>query len=955
MNSEAPRAAGNAHSASGQDPDIHDEVFGDGGAVPDRRRRVAVVGAGAAGTLTAARLLDRARRRAVPLDVFLVDPAAATGRGVAYAHHRPRHLLNVPALAISADPDDPEDFLRWLAARGEWADPYSFQPRTRYGCYLTDLLTQSAVQAAPVGALHRLYDRVTGLAQYGPRALTLTMVSGDTLAVDSAVLALGQFAPGTVWAPETLRTSPRFVADPWAPGALDDLSGTDDILLVGTGLTMVDTAVALERPGRVIHAISRTGLLPQVHSPQAAEPVAPPDVEGCDDLAALRRVVLRHISAHRRVQGDWRPAFDSLRPVTARLWRGLPPADRERFLAEDGRRWETHRHRIAPVTGAILRNARTAGRLAVAAAEVVSAEPTAEGDALVVGLSDGRELRVAAVVNCTGPEGDFRRAGHPLATALFEAGQARPGPHGLGLDTDTTGRVLDSRGAASAPLWTLGAARRGSLWESTAIPELRVQALDLAASVLDQGTEPTGGSALRRHPDTNAPPQPPVPRDRYGLALSTTAAAAAAFQAGLDRVLLLADGAEEEFARSVALDPGFALGHAALALLGFEWGAPVDVPRALAAARNAVRWRADERERSFVAAVGARLGDPVGADADSPGAAALLRHIADHPRDALAVSVAVPTVAFGGITSGKGTWDLVERLGPVYGHDWWYGGELAFVRQEQGRWDEAEELAERTLAEQPAAGHAAHARTHVFYETGRHIAGLEWLDAWIDRNGPRTNSCAHFSWHAALHELALDDGSAVRRRYDEQLAPPAITGARALVDSGSLLWRCHVVSRWSGPLPVAQLLETANPDWTRTPPSPFAALHGALALAAAADGDALGMLRRWAAGHRNPVFREVVAPLCGGLAAVVEERWPDAVGILRALLPRLGELQASHAQLEVVEETLLFALIAAGRTAEAAEMITVRLDRRPSVLDRHRLGALRTAEATYALPRSLME
>jgi uncharacterized NAD(P)/FAD-binding protein YdhS/tetratricopeptide (TPR) repeat protein len=934
---------------------------------------VAVVGAGAAGALTAARLLDRAGRRGILLDVLLVDPGAAPGRGVAYGTDEPRHLLNIPARAISADPDDPEDFLRWLAARGEWADPYSFQPRARYGCYLADLLTQSAAEAGPVGALIRRRDRVTGLAQYGPRALTLSLASGSTVAADAAVLALGQYPPGTAWAPDALRESPRFIADPWAPGALTAVPEDGDVLLVGTGLTMVDVTLALDRPGRALHAVSRNGLVPQVHSSQPLESVAPPPLDDCADLAALRRVVLRHINAHRREHGDWRPAFDSLRPATSRIWQRFTPAEQEQFLTRDSRWWETHRHRIAPVTGAILRNIQLAGRLDVAAGSVVSAEPATDGRALLVRLSDGRQLRVSAVVNCTGPEIDFRRCDDPLPSALFQAGQARSGPLGLGLDTASDGRVLDAHGQAHLPLWTLGAARRGSLWESTAIPELRVQALELASSVLDYSSRresipvsgPGPAQAKAQSPlqtqtqsrpqaqiQTTPPPIPPAavawrapfPRDRYGLRLSTTAAAASAFQAGLDRVLLLADGAAEQFERAVAFDPRFAVGHAALALIGFEWGVAVDVPAALAAARQAAELGGDDRERSFVAAVIARAGDPVCADADSPGARALLRHIRDYPRDALAVSVAVPTVAFGGITSGERTWELVERLGPVYGHDWWYSGELAFVRQEQGRWDEAEELATAALAEQPASGHAVHARSHVFYETGRHAAGLAWLDDWIGHNGPQTNNCAHFSWHAAIHELALDDAAAVRRRYERQLAPPKVTGTRAMVDSGSLLWRCHVVSRWSGQLPTAELAAVADADWMRTPPNPFAALHGALALALNDDASGLHTLRRWATRHRKPVFREVVAPLCDGLCAVVEEQWDDAVATLRPLMPRLNELQGSYAQTEVVEETLLYALINAGQTAQAADLITARLDRRPSELDRNLLNALRSTQ-----------
>jgi hypothetical protein len=42
----------------------------------------------------------------------------------------------------------------------------------------------------------------------------------------------------------------------------------------------------------------------------------------------------------------------------------------------------------------------------------------------------------------------------------------------------------------------------------------------------------------------------------------------------------------------------------------------------------------------------------------------------------LVVSLAIPTVAFGGLTSGTQTAALVESLAPSYGGDWWYAGQL---------------------------------------------------------------------------------------------------------------------------------------------------------------------------------------------------------------------------------------------------------------------------------------
>ena len=269
-------------------------------------------------------------------------------------------------------------------------------------------------------------------------------------------------------------------------------------------------------------------------------------------------------------------------------------------------------------------------------------------------------------------------------------------------------------------------------------------------------------------------------RDLYGYALSTGPEAASAYVRGVRDLLCLRSGAVEAAAESIAHDPRFALGHAALALLGHELCAPVDVGRRL---RDAVLHsvRGTFRERSHVHAVAAHVrGD----------SRPLVAHLAAYPRDALLLSIAVPTIAFAGVTEvPEEAWSIVERAAPAYGDDWWFTGLLAFIRQEQRRFDEAMELSCRSLDEEPGAGHSAHARAHAHYETGDHAAGLSWMDDWVTGDGAATESLTHFSWHAALHELSLGDLDAVRRRYDAQLLPEAGLGCRALVDSGSLLFR----------------------------------------------------------------------------------------------------------------------------------------------------------------------
>ncbi|KOU18303.1 hypothetical protein ADK52_30840 [Streptomyces sp. WM6372] len=450
--------------------------------MPETSLRVAVIGAGASGTLTAAQLLRRAAALRLALDVRLIDPAATTGRGVAYATGSVHHLLNVPAARMSAYPDVPGDFTDWLDRRAPGVHSGADHvPRALYGEYLASVLADAAAEPGP-GRLHRIHERVVGVRRTGG-GVTLTLGSGEPLRADAAVLALGNFPPGETWVPPALRHSPRYLSDPWAPGALAALPREGTVLLVGTGLTTVDVALTLSRAGRTVRAVSRHGLLPRPHA-EAALPTAPPlTLDPGAGLHQVRRALLSHVSACRRTYGDWRVGIDSLRPVTAEIWQRLPVTDRARFLRQDQSLWNVHRHRVPPASARALREEMDAGRIRVTPGEVADAVPVA--DSVTVRFRDGRTLRVGAVVNCTGPQEDVRRLDDPLVTGLLTSGLAAPDPTGLGFRVAPCGRLHPrAENSPAAPLWTLGSLRRGALLETTAIPEIRTQAHDVATTVL---------------------------------------------------------------------------------------------------------------------------------------------------------------------------------------------------------------------------------------------------------------------------------------------------------------------------------------------------------------------------------------------------------------------------------------------------------------------------------------
>jgi uncharacterized NAD(P)/FAD-binding protein YdhS len=920
------------------------------------RPRILIVGAGAAGTLVAIHLARTAARRSTRCDLVLIDPADLLGRGVAFGTPDPRHLLNVPASGMSALPEDPGHFVAWRAAQDpdQPSLPWVFAPRRQFAWYLQAVLADSLAAAADQVTLRHERVRAVAARRSGAGVAVVTD-EGRELAADAVVLATGLPVAGDSWAPRSLSSSAFFVPDPWAPGALDlirrDRSGPPAVLLVGTGLTMVDVALSLtgpaERPDRVLHAVSRTVRLPRVH---AAGPKLPaiPDVSAWDpSLAELRTRVRRHLKDVVLSTGDWRPALDGLRFQVPALWGRMSEADRIEFLREDAGAWNVLRHRMPRSSAQALHGLRATGRLQLHCGTASGTTPLRHGG-LRVSLSGGRQDDVGWVVNCTGPQSDIRLLGDPLLDDLVHhrdgAALASVATAGMGLRT-VNGRLIDAAGTTQAPLWTLGALRRGELWESTAVPEIRSQALAVATAVLDTVAPlprrlADGRIVSGRHPIAR-------PRDPLGLPLSTTAEAAGSFNAGLERVMRLQNGAEDLLREATLLDPDFALAHAALAMLGHEAGASADVTASLSAARRAIGVRGDDRERSLIDVIGRRV-----TDARRSGAQALKAHIASYPRDVLAVSAAVPTIAFSGVTDlQQEAWELVEGLAPAYGDHWWYISLLAFTRQDQSRFEEAGLLAESALACEPSSGHAAHAQTHVMYETGQHEQGRAWLDHWITETGRSAGFRAHFAWHAALHELALGDLDAVRRRYEHHLAPPAVTGIRALIDSASLVWRWTLDAQelasepMAMPSSVGPVIGAIDPRLLSRPQTPFTALYACVALAADDDRAGLEALGRHCRNSPEPSMNTEVAAVCEAMIAVCDQRWDVAWPLLEKLLPGLVHFAGSAAQREVFEETLLFSLIKDGRNDRAAELLDARLTRRPSPRDQRRRLSLRTQSA----------
>lgn len=457
---------------------------------------IVILGAGASGTLTAVHVLREARRRGTRTELSIVAPEGTPGRGVAFGTTDALHLLNVPSTGMSAFPDEPEHFDAWLASRGvvRPAGESLFAPRRDFGHYLGELLEQEIDAARPVATVSHERALATAVRRDGARCV-VTTDGGRELVADAAVVATGLPAAGDSWAPRELREHPGFVADPWRPGVLDEVRRSAgrpaDVLVVGAGLTMVDVVLTLTAPGgradRRVHAVSRRGSLPEVHLARPATPVVPDVTAWGETLASIRTAGAEHLARVEESAGDWRPGIDGLRFRVAELWQRLDGSDRARFIAEDASVWNELRHRMPPSSAVTLAALEEAGTLSRAAGEVRAAVALAGGGVRIT-MSDGAERDFGWVVNCTGPRADVRTLGNPLLDDLLAphdgVALASVSTGGMGLRT-IDGRLLDPDGRLGAPVWTLGALRRGELWESTSVPEIRAQARGLASELFD--------------------------------------------------------------------------------------------------------------------------------------------------------------------------------------------------------------------------------------------------------------------------------------------------------------------------------------------------------------------------------------------------------------------------------------------------------------------------------------
>jgi uncharacterized NAD(P)/FAD-binding protein YdhS len=440
---------------------------------------VGVIGGGFTGVAAAIACLARLSK---PFRLMLIEPCAVLGRGVAYGSHHPLHLLNVRTRDLSIRANQPGDFLNWAFRQLDQGEnhaglhealAHTFLPRQLFGEYVRQRLFE-AVERRPDVEFAVMRSTALALRASGGGYL-IELGDREALACDAVMLA-------TAYGVQ--KTATEGALAPFEPIASERLARAKSLVVIGSGLTMVDVLVSARRDGfkGLATIISRRGQLPRPHAPKGVmpHPLALPRSKRVSMLETSLR-----IACEMAEEGGypWQAVINGLRSSLPEIWQSLPVAEQARFLRHLRPFFDAHRHRLPMEVHARLMQEFDKGRAVLLRGSVRKVERSGESFRLEIVRSGSmvpEVIETDLAFACSGFKADLEQ---PLLKGLIEEDLACADAHGLGLAVEPNGQVLGKGSRITNGLFAVGPLCQGSLWEITGVPEIVRQA-DAAAACL---------------------------------------------------------------------------------------------------------------------------------------------------------------------------------------------------------------------------------------------------------------------------------------------------------------------------------------------------------------------------------------------------------------------------------------------------------------------------------------
>ena len=456
---------------------------------------IAIIGAGFSGTLVLANIVKSAQKKC---SIAIIDKLESFNKGIAYNPSSSAFLLNVATKRMSAFSDDPDHFLNWVCKQNSFdsfnreALANSFLPRDIYRQYLSSIWDETIEMAETKNIqIECIYSFARNINVLDDK-YTVTTESGDYIIANQVVLSTGNQTPSNKVLRQKLDINhSRYFQNPWKIEAITNFEPDQDILIIGNGLTMVDTTLGLVENHfqNKIYAVSTNGfnVIPHLHNNIAYTfdlNLEDPNFS----LTYLVQKVNAEVKKLSKLGITSEPVVDALRSKTQEIWKKLTVAEKKSFMRHLRHIWGASRHRIAPHIYRKMQNLRMNKKLDVIAGEIHKISDA--GRHLEVILFNKKSnkfktIKVSRIINCTGPQSNLKESENDLLHKLFIEGLLSQDELNLGTRIDLkTYEILDSSNKKVPCFYTLGVNLKGELWESVAVPELKVQAKEVAQIVV---------------------------------------------------------------------------------------------------------------------------------------------------------------------------------------------------------------------------------------------------------------------------------------------------------------------------------------------------------------------------------------------------------------------------------------------------------------------------------------
>lgn len=454
--------------------------------------KVGIVGFGFSGTLTAVHLIEKWQQ---PFELIVIDNNGAA-KGIAYNAYSNKHILNVIAGKMSAYTHNPNHFVEWVMQQDAYRQldetiiANAFLPRNLYGTYLDHIWESAKTLAAKKGILIDVIKEKVNDLKIGASTTEIVLANSQIM-VDACIIATGNQLPrNPVIKNMDFYKSGNYFQNPWQQASVANLSN-QPVLIIGNGLTMVDTVLAIQEQGYngVIYTLSPNGfnILPHRHNGLKYTKLAE-EIKDDHSLNELATLVIKHIKQVRQFGISAEPVIDSLRPFTQKIWQRFSETERQIFMSRWRHLWGLARHRIPMHSHDTLQKLKLNNKLIIISGNVKSI--TELEHCIIVDYIDKKtkttkSIEVSRIINCTGPETDILKIENSFLKNAVVQQHITQDPLKLGINSNTdTFEVINYKGQPVGHVYTLGSNLKGMLWESTAVNELRTQAENLAQTIV---------------------------------------------------------------------------------------------------------------------------------------------------------------------------------------------------------------------------------------------------------------------------------------------------------------------------------------------------------------------------------------------------------------------------------------------------------------------------------------